>query len=392
VKFIQPPDGGVIRNILVKEGDLVTEGQNLFELDPRIAQADLESAAEKAKQLEVEIARLRGEYSDKPSRYAQEFRGTDRVLVQGSLRAARDANFRLRYSEALAIHRSKTSAFAAAKSQLGGYELRIKVAKDKEASAAGHAGWAVSKFDYLTLVDQLMSLQKDYENQKEIVISLEHDANAAKERIDQIVQERRSLIMAEISDKVTQLELIRRELDKAAVHVGNNYISSPVKGRVQRLVVTALGAVVAPTDTLAIVVPEGTPFVMESYLASQDRGFVKVGQRVDVKIDAYRYELYGAIPARIIWISPDAETQTSNVDIQPSDAKNVGKDEFQLATKLTFRVHAKPEMTGIMVGTELMPFQFGMTAQVDIFTDKRRVIDFLLFPTQRAIDDGLTVR
>ena len=109
----------------------------------------------------------------------------------------------------------------------------------------------------------------------------------------------------------------------------------------------------------------------ERPLVSEDIGFVHVGQKVDIKLDTFPFQKYGVIPSEIINISPDA--------IQ---------DEKQ---GYVYKIKVKPEQDTLKVDNQDMPISPGMTAQAEVKTGKRHIIEFFL-PGIEEVKDGFELR
>ena len=125
-------------------------------------------------------------------------------------------------------------------------------------------------------------------------------------------------------------------------------------------------------------------------LSNEDIGFVHIGQRVDIKVDTFPFEKYGSVPGHVVAISPDAELR------QSSDADRVAQANGDLYTPtkagLVYKVRIEPEQKGVIVNGHSQLLLTGMTVVADIKTDRRRVIDFLLSPVLRNLNEGVKVR
>lgn len=134
------------------------------------------------------------------------------------------------------------------------------------------------------------------------------------------------------------------------------------------------------------------PLLIEAALSNEDAGFVRVGQRVDIKVDAFPYQQYGTLSGVVTWISPDAELRGSGSADAASGARAMDMSSLPLRAGLMYRLHIRPESTALLRHGVRHPVGIGMTVQADIITDRRRVIEFLLAPILQNLDEGLKTR
>ena len=133
-----------------------------------------------------------------------------------------------------------------------------------------------------------------------------------------------------------------------------------MRGIVNRVFVNTVGGVAKPGDPLVEIVPADDPLIVEAMVSPKDIGFVLVGQIARVKLTAYDYSLFGAMPGKVVQISPDAIT-------------NERGDSFFLA-----RVQTDRAMFENL--DKKLPIMSGMQAQVDIVTGSKTVLSYLLKP------------
>ena len=142
-------------------------------------------------------------------------------------------------------------------------------------------------------------------------------------------------------------------------------------------------------------------------VSSQDVGFIKVGQTVEIKVSAFPFEQYGMIPGVVTSISPTAEasntvaapppgeshqSQASSSPTPPQAQNGTASSSESAPPTLYYRVHVQPKQDWLLVDGTKHPMSAGMTITVDIRTGRRRVLDFFLDPVIKYINDGLGVR
>ncbi|AFZ46620.1 secretion protein HlyD family protein [Cyanobacterium stanieri PCC 7202] len=153
--------------------------------------------------------------------------------------------------------------------------------------------------------------------------------------------------------------------------LNNKYLRAPVNGVVLSLNLENEGVVVQPGQTLAEIVPHGVPLVVSAIIPNHDAGFIEQGMPVQVKIDAFPYQDFGVVAGNVTHISANSEVheQLGNV--------------YQLEIEL--------ESNHITKNQEIVPFKPGQTASADILIRRRRIIDVLLDPIKKIQKDGIAL-
>jgi hemolysin D len=213
----------------------------------------------------------------------------------------------------------------------------------------------------------------------------------------EVEHEHRAEVYGQLSDKVANEPGLRGDMEKSRELHELKWLKAPVDGWVQKINVTTVGGVVNPAQTLMTIVPDGMPLVVEATLSNDDIGYVKVGQPVELKVDTFPFQKYGTLKGTLVWVSPDAEEKSS---ASISDENGVGGNQPEKAIQnvksvkdgYVYKVRIRPERSGFVVDGHPAPIQAGMTVQADIATDRRRVIQFLLSPLVKYLDEAGGVR
>lgn len=382
LKVVQAIETSVITAIHVREGQRVNAGDILVELDPTIINSDKASSDSRAEVLKLELERLEAELHGTKPNYSAGPDSHDKVALQEMLRATREANHQAQMSEAVNARQSKEMALAIAQDMLAKLSGKAAIAKEKEARVRPHVGTVMPRFDYLRLQDELSQFENDLKGQEKATREAREQLAAASQRIEQLRQSRRTSILSEIAEKQRQYTMLSTEVVKATKFASQKFLRAPVSGYVQGLLITTAGGVVTPAQTIATIVPVDTPLIVEGSLSNNDVGFVAVGQSVEIKLDTYPSQKYGAIEGEVIWISPDAEQRS------PSESQQPGAN----AHPEVFKVRIRPKRHSLNVNGVMKPILSGMSVQADIKTDDRRIIEFFFSPIKKAVQEGMGVR
>ena len=385
IKVLQVADSATVRAIHVKEGQSVRRGDVLVELDATITRADYDSNVERLSLVLLELARLKAELNGTNADYKVQGARPEQVALQESLRTAHDADARSRLSEAMNTLEGKQMELAAAEDNLRKLENYAKSAREREERVRPHVGLVVTKFDYLKLKDDLSQAENDLAAQGNRVKEAREARWAAQQKIVQLEHERHAQVIADINEKQAQAAELRSNVEKAGQGVQHTILRAPVDGIVQSLSLNTIGGVVTPAQTIATIVPADTPLVIESMVSNEDIGFIKVGQPVQIKVDTFPFQRYGAITGHVAWISPDAEDRQ---DMSPDASGKVVPNK----SAFMYKVRIQPDRLTIRVQGKEQALTAGMTVLADVTTEKRKLIDFLLSPVTKAWDDGVKVR
>jgi hemolysin D len=389
IKSIQSPVNGSVAKIKVLDGDFVKTGDVLLELDSTAFQADIDAIEEKFLQINADLKRLDAELvGAQPLFSLSEMNPTikERNNSQISLHQARQRNLLLRKEELQATLASRRATLTNGETALKGVETRLIIAKEKEVRARPYVDVAIPRFQYLQWKDDVQILENEIAMQLQTNTRLSHDIKETQQRFLQISSTRQQEISIEINDKKTALALVKTDLTKAKKRANDAIIRSPQDGFLQKISVTTLGATVNQNDVLVQLVPANTPLIIEVMIPNEEKGYLRIGQSVDIKLDAFPFQKYGRINGQLDWVSPDAELSNnlnSSLLTQSAQLRTLNNTpQYVYRGKVTPKADSN-------VNIKLSP---GLTASIDIYTDKRRIIDFFLFPLQNSLDEAMRVR
>lgn len=380
VKVLQTIEPAWVRAIHVREGQHVEAGQLLLELDPTMAQADLDSSHQRLRQNREQAARLAAELGARPG-------AASLSDTQQATRDAREAAHAATLSAARAAVQEKTRALAAARSVETKLRLNLELASRRYAQnlVLFKEGF-FSEAERMKQQQEVLSLQHDLAAHVETLAQLQAALDEARHRQTMVEQERRVQILAEAEQAAREGYALQAEYDKAERMNAAKTLLAPVAGIVQSLGVSTLGSAVAANQPLVTLVPDGMPLIAEVQLSNQDIGYVKAGQVVELKLDSFPFTQYGTVEGRVSWISADAELQNG------ASSGSAPAPGAQRAQGLSYRVHITPTGPALLRRGEPVRLQAGMSLRADIQTDRRKLIRFILDPLQKGLGEGLRVR
>ena len=375
LQVIQSFDGGVVSEILVREGQVVEAGQLLLKIDETRATSGVRESAAQAFALKVKVARLkalaegRAFVPPEPAEGdAEEARIVDEERqLYDSRRSELEALMGI--SEQQLAQRRQEQAEARARRDSAARNLELSQEELRKTRPLLSSG-AVSEVDVLRLERDVTRARGDMEQAGAQIARLQAAISEASRKIQETDLSFKNEARKELSDTLGKLNAINEGAVALADKVDKSQVKSPVRGRVQRLLANTVGGVVSPGKDIVEIVPLDDALVLEAKIQPRDIAFIHPGQAATVKFTAYDFAIYGGLDAVVENISPDTVT-----------------DERGQNTFYVVRVRTKQANF-----SEKMPIMPGMTAEVDVLTGKKTVMSYLLKPVLRAQSHALRER
>lgn len=388
VKQIQPIEIGYVRAIHVKNGQHVEAGQLLVELDPTLVGAEAEQANKGLLNAEVDAARnaaLLGHLDGRSVRFTAP-KGTSAEVASTQSRYVRSAIAEYEGERASLIQQRAENAaeLASVGAEVAKLEQTLPIVEQQLAARRELSGKG-----YFSKIRLLEYEQLKIEHVQNIEVQ---KANAARARatianIDaQLARLRGSfakVAATDLAESQQQSGLAREEVTKSQRRRAYMQLRAPVSGTVQQLAISTIGGVVQPAQTLMIVVPDNAPPVVEARILNKDIGFVREGQPVRVKLEAYPFTDYGIILGVVESISRDA-VDTS----EPGAAEERDRNGRVVQPGLVYTTRIRLLKRSIRVAGRDQPIGPGLAVQAEIKTGNRRIIQYLLSPISQALDEA----
>ncbi len=372
VKVIQSLEGGIISEILVKEGDIVEANQPLI----RINDIAFSSSSEENRLLYFEQLA-------KSSRLQAEATGTDFTPNTEVIK-----NFpHLNHSEKSLYNSNKEqlaeisnildeqinqqkSTLVEAQSKKKQLEKSLKLMrKEIELKKPLKDRGIISEVDFLQLLQREAEIEG---NLDAIKLSIPRLNSAIKESLFKKTKELldfRNKAKKELNEVNAEISRISEAQTALLDRVKRTVLRSPVKGVVQRLYTNTVGGVVSPGANIIEVVPQEDNLLIELKIKPADIASVSVGQKARLKFSAYDFAIHGSLESEVSFISADTITNEE------------GQSFY------TIRVKPKNHFIGHI--SENLTIKVGMTAEADIITAKKTILQYLMKPVTRGLDKAL---
>lgn len=393
-KLVQPLERSVVKRILVKDGDHVEAGQTLVELDPTSARADKASFEEARRAAQSEGLRtrvLQKMLSNKEQKsnthqaleaiftktseatpWTAPWSARERAQARAQL-AAEWSDITARLARLAAEHQHRQAEIATVQAMIGKLQATVPLARQRETdfhtlSAQGF----MSSHANQDRTRERIELERDLATQQARLYEAQAALTEAEQgRAAYLAETRRSL-----SERQADADLKRQQSDqevtKATQREQLATLTAPVAGTVQQLALHTEGGVVTEAQALMVIVPDSASVSAEVTLENRDIGFVSPGQEVAIKLETFPFTRYGTVRATVDKVTQDAVNDEKRGAIFPATLKL--------------------QQTTIDVDGKAIALAPGMNVTAEIKTGKRRVIEFLLSPIQRAGSEGLRER
>jgi adhesin transport system membrane fusion protein len=341
-------EGGVIEEILVKQGQLVKKGDILVRLSPTMRSAEAGSNEASVGALRAKVARLNAEMRGISPSY--QGISPDQVAIEQSLYAARRAELQGLLAAGSARASQADSILAARRSSLSAAQRELEMIEPLAAREI------VSRLDLIKAQNAVTVAMNE-------VAAAQAAAAEARSSTAQARSDWMSRAGLELSSAQAELSARERTMPALTDKVDRTTIRAPMTGRVNRVLVTTVGGSVQAGEPVAELVPSEEALYVEAMVRPQDIANVGIGQKAHVEITAYRSSVYGMLDGEVTSISPDAVVN-----------EKTGESFYTVEVRTTRElIHNGRKL-------EIGP---GMVANVSLLGDKRSVLSYLFSPLTR---------
>lgn len=372
LQVVQSVDGGVVEEILVKEGQAVEAGQLLLRIDPTRFVSNLRENRSQYLALTARAARLQALSQSQPFapppdvvQEAPDIVARERTLFESS-RAELEAQIAIAREQS-SQRQQELNEVQSRRVQAGrSFELvSQELAVTKPLVKSG----AVSEVDILRLERDVARLRGERDQAAAQISRVQAAISESQRKIQEVELTFRNQWRNELSDTMAKLGSVSEGSAALEDRVAKAEVKSPMRGTVKRLLVNTVGGVVQPGKEVVEVVPSDEALVLEARVRPRDIAFLRPGQPAVVKFTAYDFAIYGGLEGVVDHIGAD-----SVVDEE-------GNAFF------TMRVRTQKPSLG-----EGLPIIPGMVVEVDVLTGKKTILSYLLKPVLRAKANALTER
>lgn len=375
LKIVQPSEAGIVKEILVREGDSVRAGQVLMRMDALITDADLAAIATEHARKRLALARIDAELAGQPFRPDLQAPAALLREAGAQYQANRDA-----FAAALAEEGSRLGKaqqeLAAARQQktrlmavLPHYQEQDrayeKLVKD------GFAGALIGSDKRRERIEK----EQELATQEHLVASAQAGIEQSQKKLRQIEADYLRGLHAERNEAQSQLDRLAKELEKQEHRRALMELKAPQDGVIKDLATHTAGTVVQPGTVLASLVPQEEQLKVEAWVSNEDIGFVHPGQPVKLKFAAYPFQRYGMGRGTVEHVSADAQSEEEARD------KGLGASGQR---PLRYKALVALDTNALEMEDRRYPLSVGMQTTAEILLGDRTVAEYLLSPVQKA--------
>ncbi len=376
VQALQSLEAGIVEEFLVREGDEVESGQVLMRLSDIEASSDLGANNTRYLGFLAAVTRLQAEAEGEKT-----FEFPDEVITGAPESVAEEMN----------VFRANQQRIAnqvnVLEQQLLQREQEVRELRTRISDTRGVISLQQEEMDMISpLVEtgaaprmELLQLERTIKEKRTELNSYlsnlpraEAAVEEAKARIEEVYSNAQAQAQTELAAKTVEMNEIKERLSALRDRKTRTEIRSPVNGIIQEMTVNTVGGVVRPGEDIVKIVPKDDQLVIEAKVSPTDRAFIHPGQRAVIKLTAYDFSIYGGLDGELIMISQDTfEDEQGNT---------------------YYRVRLTTDKNHILYNGEIKPITTGMVASVDILTGEKTVMQYLLKPIIKTLDNAMNER
>lgn len=375
VQIIQNLEGGILKEVNVRVGQPVAQGELLMTIENTEAVSSLRERQVERMNLMVRAVRLTAEATGENPKFTSEMQEQFPDLINREMDLYRNRQTSLSANQAIFEQQvvQKQQEVIEQNAKLGNLEDSFQLASEElRLTRPAFEQGAVSRVELLQLERQVNQLQGDLEATKLAIPRARSALQEARTKLAESIAKFRAEAQEQLTDVQAQLDQLRESSVSLEDKVDRTLVRSPVKGVVKQVQINTVGGVIKPGMSLMEIVPVDDSLLIEAKVRPEDVGFIKPNLKAVVKLSAYDFSIYGGLEAEVENISADTildEEGNSFYVVRVRTTKNyLGAAESPL---------------------NIIP---GMQSTVDIITGKKTVLDYLLKPIFKAQQNALRER
>jgi len=372
LQLIQSADGGIVSEILVREGQTVEKGQVLLKLDQTRMTSNVKESKAQTFSLRAKVARLKA-LAEGTNFVPPDATQPDEIrVVQEEKRLFEDRRSEL--SAVLGISRQQVAQRQQELVEMQARRIQAQRSlelstKELDVTRPLLKSGAVSEVDILRLEREVARFRGEQDQAGAQIARVQAAILESQRKTQEAELNFKNDSRKDLAETLSKLNSMSEGEVALTDRVDKSLVRSPVKGVVQRLLINTVGSVAVAAKDLIEIVPLDEALILEARVPHKDIAFLRPGQRATVKFTAYDYSVYGGLDAVVNNISPDAITTEEGVAY--------------------YLVRVETNNTQLGMNLPIIP---GMRATVDIVSGRKSILAYLMKPVLRAKAYAFTER
>jgi HlyD family secretion protein len=375
---VQPLDTAVVHAIDVEPGEVVKKGAPLVTLDSTFSDADVAQNRTRVASLSLQMARIEAELSGKPmvvpdGAPPNELSIQREILEKG--RAEYDAKLRS-YDDKVNELRAQLDTNTVDRESLARQLTTLReIESMRETLFRSEHG---SRLNLLTARNSRLETERNLDIAAKKAVELRHQIEGAIASRDSYTAEWRKTLTKELIDVKREHDSLHEKLIVAERRRALVVLRAPVDAVILEIAPKAVGSVARAAESLVTMVPLDTPLRASVNVRTQDIGFIRIGDKAVLKLDAFPFQKHGTITGTVTTISDDSFT-----DRNASGGASAAKTEPYYRVKIDF---PRPNLRAVPKDFRLLP---GMVVSAEIRIGTRTVMSYLTYPLIRSLDEAM---
>ena len=376
IQVVQNLEGGIVTDILVEEGEDVKKGQILVKIDNTSFLSKYDESKLRYIELRAKVARLKAEATGKKIKFNKDFQKANPDVCAREKSLFESNQMQLKNN--IYIHKQrleqKIVELKESKAKIDQLEKTFSlISKEIEINRPLFDEGIVSEIEFLKLQREATSIEGELISLKNSIPRLKAAIEEQKKSVQEVKYTFLNKSKEEYNEVLAQMKRIKRSNIANEDKVTRTLVRSPVDGKVKQLMVNTIGGVVRPGMDIIEIVPTQDTLIIEAKIRPSDIAFLRENQKAIVKFSAYDFAIYGSLDGVLTHISAD-----TIIDDQDKQSY--------------YMVKVKTDKTYLGSDSNKLEIKVGMTADVDIVTGKKTVLDYILKPILRAKQNALSER
>lgn len=365
IKFVQHLEGGIVEEILIKEGQKVETSQPLVILSKEKASSEFEEINSRLKSINLSILRVN---SEKKKRNDIIIPDQMKNLFDNDLIKFENELLKSRKKAIDSERKSKVSNIDKSKQNLINLKKRLKIVKEQESiSEKLLKAEATNRLRHLELLRELSDVESKIDEQKSLILFNENELEKVNNNYDEQLNQ-------ELSTLKKEKEELNKRIQKYSDSLNRTVLKSPVTGIVKLISVNSKGAIVAPGVTVVEIVPDNEKLIVEAKLPLSEIGYISSGLDAKIRLNTPEGSRFRALEGKVVFVGADR--------ISISDKNEESYYLVKIETKET-SFSKKDENFELFSGVPVI---------VGIITGKRSFVDYFLTPFKNKVSFALSER
>lgn len=372
---IQHLEGGILEDILVKEGEPVALDQIIARVDSVGAASIVRDTQTRILEHSAAITRIEAELQGEAPKFPEELQKQAPHLITAEQNTYDIRQRQIAEEEKILASQleQKQQELNESVSRKNTFSSALALAEQRaQRMSALVQRKLYSELDYLNIQQEVVRLKGEMDALSNGISKLEGAIQESQQRKDLNQAVRHSELVKELNKRNSEIASLKENFVANTDRVTRTDLRSPVNGIVHRLLINTKGGIVKPGGEIMEIIPVDDSLVIEAKIRPADIAFIHPKQNAVVKISAYDHAIYGSLQGKVEHISADTITGPQN--------------------EVYYLVKIRTADNAITHNGQILPISPGMIANVDILTGKKSILSYITKPILRAQEGALRER